>query len=64
MDKLDIRKGNKISINNRETTCPKDVQVCCKKQEGKSIIVKPKVKPPYVPKCGQHHSEGLDVKVR
>ena len=38
------------------------MEVCCEKQEGKPIKILPSNVPEYQPKCGQHHSEGLDVK--
>ena len=57
----------KIQIDNKVTTCKKDIEVCCKKTPTPSTTTiqipikgQDSPKPPLV-KCGVHNAEGLEV---
>ena len=59
-----------MRIDNKKTTCKKDIEVCCKKKRARSpttprppnppIITTPPP-PPRPQKCGIHNSKGLGV---
>ena len=69
----EIFEGNSvhIEIDNRKTTCKKDIEVCCKKKPARTPPtpstrppvnpVPPTTKPPPPQKCGIHNSKGLEV---
>ena len=58
----EIFEGNSvhIEIDNRKTTCKKDIEVCCK-MTSPPIRATTKPTPPPPLKCGIHNARGLEV---
>ena len=60
-----------MRIDNKKTTCKKDIEMCCKKKRVRSpttprppnppIITTPPPPPPRPQKCGIHNSNGTGV---
>ena len=46
-----------IEIDNRVTTCQKDIEVCCKKESIPQVIPTPRASQ----LCGIHNSDGLEM---
>ena len=58
----EIFEGNSvhIEIDNRKTTCKKDIEVCCKMTSAPlRTTTRPTPPPPL--KCGIHNARGLEV---
>jgi hypothetical protein len=65
-DILDIRGfGQVLAINPEGSLCAGDIEVCCKLKPTKpgGTKLEPKKELEYVPKCGRHNPEGIDILV-
>lgn len=58
---LDIRQSS-IDIDHNNSPCQADDEICCKPAEPKTKAPTVDV-PKYKPKCGQHHPDGIAIRI-
>ncbi len=62
---MDIRQ-EVFLIEDKDRICPGDQEICCKPKENiddKTVPVPGPPKVDYIPRCGQHNPQGLDIRV-